>query len=164
MNKMDSLGYKGLEEFQKYYVGIFANYQRYGNIVLEKDLEEYEGEIKDVFSKSSELNDIVQNLTSFWKNKYQVVINSCEDVAKVYKIIKDTNANRMGIPKIEIYIGDGSGTKLFYISKRFYEKCMNSKNDYIFYNNCIYEIKHDYYHGNYIIIKNEIIIEEALKD
>jgi len=113
MTKMDELGNNSLREFQDYYERIWKLYRRYGDRVIEVEFEEGEEELKEIFEKSNKDLEFQSELIKFWKQNFQIVINSCADIEKAYTPSDIEN---------RIYIAGMCERDRLCITKEFFQK------------------------------------------
>ncbi|MBE5822013.1 MAG: hypothetical protein E7311_05460 [Clostridiales bacterium] len=167
MNKMDTIGFKGFDYFSKHYGQIWDNYIRYGITILDVDLDESESEIRNIFlnqrASGKSKSVLLRSLLYLWQKKYQMAIYNCKTLAHAYQIIKKKSDGLVNISREPIYVGKKERVQ-FYITPAFFEKLKNHKNNFVFFNGYIYEIKIDDDFNTYIVIEKEIAIKDALTD
>ena len=160
MAKTDKLGNESYGSFMCYYQKVWDRYKRYGNSVIEDEFEEGEEEVKNIFLESKDEKKFKEALTALWREKYQIIINSCEDIEKAYN-------NNVEL----IYLLEEKNLKTmdkFYVSVEFFEKLMKKRisktKSYIYINDCVYEIELIRTGYKRITINNKIPIASMLKD
>lgn len=162
MTKMDELGLQGLTEFKRYYERIWNLYHRYGDRVVEVEFEKGEEELKNIFITSNNYPEFRDKIIMFWEKHYQITINCCKDIEKVFSLINSTNISK-------IYVGSASKSirVQLLISESFLKKMKKQADNgyvYVLINGCVYEIFIGKNLFEYIIIEKKIPIASMLKD
>lgn len=160
MAKTDKLGNESYGNFMCYYQRVWDRYKRYGDSAIEDEFEEGEEEVKNIFLEVKDEKTFKEALTMLWRKKYQIIINTCEDIEKVY----DQNGEL-------IYLLEEENLKTmdkFYVSVEFFKKLMDARisktKSYVYVNDCVYEIEVIRTGYKRITINNKIPIASMLKD
>ena len=72
--------------FKLHYSGIWDKYKRYGKAVLDADLGDTEGEIREIFITSESQREFLERIERFWKNKFQVFLRNPSDILKMLEL------------------------------------------------------------------------------
>ena len=86
--------WKSYSDFFKSHKQTFNNYQKYGEVVLQTDLEtDLDGkktEFIEIFTESSNLTEFEAKMKKYWVNHHRIILEKLSDIAKVYKIFGNT--------------------------------------------------------------------------
>ena len=107
MTKLETAAWKGFQDFWKEISEIWKVYKRYGDIVLEKDLEEGDEKFKKLFTESG--NDVytfAEKVFDHWKKEYHFVANNYEEMINLvsdYKQRKNEKGHLSLLPEDGTY-------------------------------------------------------------
>lgn len=75
----------GFDSFSSSMFEIWKAYKRYGEIVLEKDLEEGDEKFKPIFTQSKDDDSLFfENVKKYWQENYHFVVSSYEELFKIF--------------------------------------------------------------------------------
>ena len=128
MNVMEQYGIKGFTAFSEHYSEIFKNYQKYGNVVLEKDLHDGEEEVKHIIVNSKFTEEFDQKIMELFKAKYHVTLKCCEEFETVYEelCVKNKIGFFSKLPSSDSISKDSLGPK-YYIDSKFLKKLIETR-------------------------------------
>ena len=111
--------------FKLHYSGIWDKYKRYGEAVLDADLGDTEGEIREIFITSERQWEFLERIERFWKGKFQVFLRNPSDILKMLEL-DITGALVEGSENAQ-------NDDLVLVSKEFFETLRNnaSKNNLV---------------------------------
>lgn len=107
MTRLETAAWKGFQDFWKEISGIWTVYKKYGDIVLEKDLEKGEEKFKKLFTESG--NDVytfAEKVFDHWKKEYHFVANNYEEMINLvsdYKQRKNEKGHLSLLPEDGTY-------------------------------------------------------------
>lgn len=72
--------------FKLHYSEIWDKYRRYGEAVLDADLGDTEGEIREICITSERKWEFLDRIERFWKDKFQVFLRNPSDILKMLEL------------------------------------------------------------------------------
>ena len=128
MTKLENAALTGFKEFKTNMCSIWQLYLKYGDVVLEKDLEEGNEELKKLFTESNKNSlRFCENILEFWRKNYHFVVNNFQELVNVFLEKKGNYAGEVAVyllPDSENYSkGETRGNDQRYaVSEDFYHK------------------------------------------
>ena len=111
MTRLETAAWKNFQEFWKDISKIWQAYKRYGESVLEADLEEGDKEIKQLFTESANDNSLFEkNVRKYWQENYHFIVGSYEELFKIFSHFKQRNNLKDSLillPETSAYHGEG---------------------------------------------------------
>lgn len=108
MTRLETAAWKGFQDFWKEISDIWNVYKKYGDIVLEKDLEIGDEKFKKLFTESGkDVYTFAENALEYWKQNYHFVANDYAEMIKLvsdYKQRKNKNGKMSLLPECGWYL------------------------------------------------------------
>ena len=135
LTRLETAAWNNFQEFWKDISKIWQTYKRYGESVLEADLEEGDEKFKPLFTKSKKDDNLFEkNVRQYWRENYHFIVGSYEELFKIFSHFKQRNNLKDSLillPETSTYPGDGEtgDEKTYSIQKDFYDKEAYKSND-----------------------------------
>ena len=160
MSSMEPKNFREFSDFYDYYMGIYTNYNKYGDRVIEVEFEknehDYETQIKSALESNLSEHEFGKTITSIWDNFITFWVKSVNDLKRVPL---DTKVNRDLQSKII------PTHKRFKVSESFYNQIIkyekSGQKTLAISDSCLYLIIFDNFSFEII---DKVPIEEILKD
>ena len=160
MSSMKPKDFREFSDFYNYYMGIYANYNKYGDRVIEVEFEknehDYEEQIKSALESNLSEHEFGKSLTAIWDNFITFWVKSVNDLKKVpldTKVARDLQSKIM------------QTHKRFKVSESFYNQIIKyekyGRKTLAMSDSCLYLIIFDDFSFK---INEKLPIEEILKD
>jgi len=142
MTKFEHDAWKGWRNFQTSMNEIWRLYVKYGDVVLEKDLEVDDKELKVLFTQADgNAVEFEKTIRNFWETNFHLVVDNFKDLVSIYKKYTETTEEKSLylLPETMDFYRDGdmkgsdqtySVSEEFY--KQIYELLNNSKRKCLF--------------------------------
>lgn len=132
MTRLETAAWKNFQEFWKDISKIWQAYKRYGESVLEADLEEGDEEIKPLFTESANDDSLFrQNACNYWRENYHFIVDSYEELFKIFSHFKQRNNLKDSLillPETSAYHGEGeTGDETTYAIEETLYKAISSR-------------------------------------
>ena len=132
MTRLETAAWKNFQEFWKDISKIWQTYKRYGESVLEADLEEGDEKFKPLFTNSKKDDNLFEeNVRKYWRENYHFVAGSYEELSKMFSHVKQRNNLKYSLillPETSEYHGDGeNGDESTYAIEETLYKAIKSK-------------------------------------
>lgn len=127
MTILETAAWKNFQEFWKDISKIWQTYKRYGESVLEADLEEGDEKFKPLFTNSKKDDKLFEeNVRKYWRENYHFIVGSYEELFKIFSHFKQRNILKDSLillPETSTYHGEGEtgDQKTYAIHKGFYD-------------------------------------------
>ena len=124
MTMLEEAATQGFLEFWRYICKIWQTYKRYGDIVLEKDLEEGDEKFKPLFTESGNDDFLFrENVGKYWKENYHFVAGSYEEL---FEILSDYRQRKNAENSLSLLPETGSYTN---VETKGYQQTYSIKED-----------------------------------